>query len=223
MLEYVSPSGRWKKWSMPMSMLAGDGGEARGVLLSEGVMFDLKNRSGVLGYIAGQHPPQTMRAAKVTGWCGDAFVLPDQVIGADDIWFQAMGRTAPYGVAGTFEAWQSGVAALAQGNPLLMLAICAGLAGPLLVILNSDGAGLHFYGDSSTGKSTSLYAAISAWGTRHTSGHGVQRQTVWKWQARCIRTPCLRLMKSARSSRTICTTPLMRSSTVRANHAQPAM
>ncbi|MBB5501556.1 DUF927 domain-containing protein [Paraburkholderia sp. MM5384-R2] len=165
LLEYVSPSGRWKKWSMPMSMLAGDGGEARGVLLSEGVMFDLKNRGGVLGYIAGQHPEQTMRAATVTGWCAEAFVLPDEVIGADDIWFQSMGRTAPYGIAGTFEAWKSGVAALAKGNPLLMLAISAGLAGPLLALLNMEGAGLHFYSDSSTGKSTSLYASLSAWGS----------------------------------------------------------
>jgi len=34
----------------------------------------------------------------------------------------------------------------------------------LLESLNIDGGGLHFYGDSSTGKTTALMAAISAWG-----------------------------------------------------------
>ncbi|CAN0624349.1 putative DNA primase/helicase [Burkholderia multivorans] len=164
LLEFLSTAGKKpKKWSMPMAMLAGDGNEVLAVLLSEGVIIDLRNRNGVTDYIIGQHPKLTMRAASVTGWHDDAFVLPDVVIGADDVWFQASARTAPYGVAGTFEGWRD-MAALARGNPLLMLAICASLAGPLLGALNVDGGGLHFVGDSSTGKTTALLAGISAWG-----------------------------------------------------------
>ncbi|WP_233863025.1 DUF927 domain-containing protein [Paraburkholderia adhaesiva] len=164
LLEYVSPAGRWKKWSMPMLMLAGDGNEVRGVLLSEGVMFDLKNRGGILDYIAGQYPPRQMRAAVTTGWCGDAFVLPDDVLGADDIWFQSTGREAPYAVAGTFEGWRE-LAALANDNPLLMFAMSTAFAGPLLGPLNLDGGGAHLYGDSSCGKTTAARAAISVWGS----------------------------------------------------------
>lgn len=164
LLEYVSPAERWKKWSMPMLMLAGDGNEVRGVLLSEGVMFDLKNRGGVLDYIAGQYPPRQMRAAVTTGWCGDAFVLPDDVIGADDIWFQSTGREAPYATAGTFEGWRE-LAALANDNPLMMFAMSTAFAGPLLGPLNLDGGGAHLYGDSSCGKTTAARAAISVWGS----------------------------------------------------------
>jgi len=163
LLEVLSPAGRRKKWAMPMSMLAGDGSEARGVLLSEGLIFDLNDKNAILRYVAAQTPPVRMRAASVTGWSGDAFVLPDTVIGADDIWFQASGRTAPYASAGSFETWRE-LAALATGNPLLMLAFASALAGPLLGPLNLDGAGVHIYGDSSSGKTTALHAAVSVWG-----------------------------------------------------------
>jgi putative DNA primase/helicase len=166
LLEIRSPAGKWKKWAMPMSMLAGDGSEARGVLLSEGLVFDLNDRNAILRYAAAQIPTVRMRAASVTGWDRGAFVLPHTVIGADDIWFQASGRTAPYATAGTFEGWQ-GLAALAIGNPLLMLAMSAAMAGPLLGPLNIDGAGAHIYGDSSTGKTTAEIAAVSVWGGPH--------------------------------------------------------
>ncbi|QTO19593.1 DUF927 domain-containing protein [Burkholderia seminalis] len=163
LLEILSPAGKRKKWAMPMSMLAGDGSEARSVLLSEGLTFDLNDRNAILRYVAAQMPAARMRAASITGWSGDAFVLPDIVIGADDIWFQASGRTAPYASAGTFDAWRD-LAALAIDNPLLMLAFSAALAGPLLGPLNIDGGGVHIYGDSSSGKTTALHAAVSVWG-----------------------------------------------------------
>lgn len=163
LVEILSPVGLVKKWSMPMSMLAGDASEVRAVLLGEGVTIDIKNPRGVIEYIASNTPSKTMRSASVTGWHHGAFVLPDAVIGADDIWFQSTGRTAPYAAAGTFEGWKK-MAFLANGNPLLMLALSAAFAGPLLHSLNIEGGGLHLVGDSSTGKTTAIMAGISVWG-----------------------------------------------------------
>ncbi|MFM0201331.1 DUF927 domain-containing protein [Paraburkholderia fungorum] len=174
LLRYVSRRGIWKKWAMPAEMLAGDGAEALGIVLSGGVEISQHKKREVLRYIASQHPKRHMRAATLTGWHDGAFVLPDEVIGADDVWFQAAGRTAPYGMAGTLAGWKNGVAALAEGNPLLMLAISAAFAGVLLEPLCIDGAGLHIYGDSSTGKTTALVAGISVWG-----GQSFRRQ----WRA----------------------------------------
>ncbi|HEM7876478.1 TPA: DUF927 domain-containing protein [Burkholderia contaminans] len=174
LLRYVSRRGMWKKWAMPAEMLAGDGAEALGIILSGGVEISQHKKREVLRYVASQHPRRHMRAATMTGWHEGAFVLPDEVIGADDVWFQAAGRTAPYGTAGTLDGWKQGVAALASGNPLLMLAISSGFAGVLLDPLCIDGAGLHIYGDSSTGKTTALVAGISVWG-----GHSFRRQ----WRA----------------------------------------
>jgi putative DNA primase/helicase len=174
LLRYVSRRRVWKKWAMPAEMLAGDGGDALGVLLSGGVEISQHKKREVLRYIASQHPKRHMRAATATGWHDGAFVLPDEVIGADDVWFQATGRTAPYGTAGTLDGWKSGVAAMAKGNPLVMLAISAAFAGVLLEPLCIDGAGVHIYGDSSTGKTTALVAGISVWG-----GQSFRRQ----WRA----------------------------------------
>lgn len=163
LLEIRSPAGKWKPWAMPMAMLAGDGSDALGVLMSEGLIPYFNDKKAVLRYVAEQVPSARMRAASVTGWSGDAFVLPNAVIGADDIWFQASGRTAPYASGGTFDGWRE-LSTLASGNPLLMLALSAAFAGPLLGPLNIDGGGAHIYGDSSSGKTTALHAAVSIWG-----------------------------------------------------------
>jgi putative DNA primase/helicase len=174
LLRYVSRRGVWKKWAMPAEMLASDGADALGVLLAGGVEISQHKKREVLRYIASQHPKRHMRAATTTGWNYGAFVLPDEVIGDDDVWFQAAGRTAPYGKAGTLEGWKQGVAAVGDGNPMVMLAISSAFAGVLLSPLCIDGAGLHIYGDSSTGKTTALVAGISVWG-----GHSFRRQ----WRA----------------------------------------
>lgn len=165
LLEILSPTtGKIKRWSMPMQMLAGDGTEVLAVLLDAGVTYKPRNRSAVIEYVATQQATLTMRAAANTGWCGDAFVLPDTVIGANDVWFQAARHTAPYATTGTFDGWRE-MAALASGNPFLMLGIAASFAGPLLQPLNIEGGGLHLFSDSSTGKTTSLLAALSSWGS----------------------------------------------------------
>jgi len=164
LLHYQSVSGHWKRWAMPMQMLAGDGVEVLSVLLAEGLALDRKSKTRILDYINSQHPKERLRAASTTGWHGNVFVLPDAIFGGDDIWYQATERTAPYGTAGTLEGWQTDVAAKAVGNPMLTLGISAALAGVLLEKLNIDGGGLHLFGDSSAGKTTVLMAAISVWG-----------------------------------------------------------
>lgn len=164
LLKYRNVNGNWKRWAMPMQMLAGDGVEVLGVLMAEGLAIDRKRKARLLDYINAQLPKERLRAASTTGWHGNVFVLPDAIFGGDDIWYQATERTAPYGVAGTLEGWQADVAARAVGNPMLTLGISAALAGVLLEKLNIDGGGLHLFGDSSAGKTTILMAAISVWG-----------------------------------------------------------
>ncbi|CDM23991.1 DNA primase, phage-associated [Castellaniella defragrans 65Phen] len=164
LLKYRNVNGNWKRWAMPMQMLAGDGVEVLGVLMAEGLAIDRKRKARLLDYINAQSPRDRLRAATMTGWHGGAFVLPDEVIGADDIWYQATERTAPYGTAGTLDGWRDAVAARAVGNPLLTLGLSAAFAGVLLERLNIDGAGLHLFGDSSTGKTSILAASISVWG-----------------------------------------------------------
>lgn len=165
LLEFISSHNIPKKWSMPMGLLAGDGTEILNRLLSDGLEFDYPNRKKIPHYLSSAQPAKFLRCATRTGWqSSDSFVLPDEVIGHADIWFQSGQRIAAYARAGTLEDWKQRVAAKASGNPFLMFALSLSLSGPLLERLNIPGMGVHLFGDSTTGKTTTLEAAASTWG-----------------------------------------------------------
>ena len=168
LLRFRTTLGKWRTWAMPMELLRADGSDMRGELLAMGVELDPSQRNTLALYL--QHKPPTRRVlcALTVGWANPgAFVLPDQVIGPDsrDVVFQTSERTSDdYALAGTLEGWQAEVAALAIGNPLLMLALSAAFAGPLLQRCGAESGGVHFVGDSSTGKTTAVEVACSVWG-----------------------------------------------------------
>jgi putative DNA primase/helicase len=157
-----------REWAMPMELLAGDGTQLRSELLAMGVELDpYIARKQLPHYLQSAHPKRRIQCALQVGWCGDSFVLPDAVIGprAADVIFQSGERGhEEHTQAGTLEGWREGIAAKAEGNPLLMLAISASFAGPLLQRCNSEGGGFHVVGDSSTGKTTLIEAACATWG-----------------------------------------------------------
>jgi hypothetical protein len=67
-------------------------------------------------------------------------------------------------VSGNLNDWQKGVAHPALGNPVMIFAIAAALAGPLLRIAHLDTVGFNFYGTSGIGKSLLLRLAASCGG-----------------------------------------------------------
>ena len=112
-------------------------------------------------------PKRRIRCALQVGWCDGSFVLPDTVIGpkASGVIFQSGEHSFDeYTQAVTFAGWQAEISARAVGNPLLILALSASFAGPLLEKCNIEGGGFHFVGDSSTGKTTAIEAACATWG-----------------------------------------------------------
>lgn len=156
----------WRKWSLPMEMLKGSGEEMRGVLLNMGVEIDPNSRNQLSNYIQSQHPKKRIHCVTRTGWCGSSFVLPDQVIGLDRDGIIFQSNTSffeEFSCAGTLEGWQE-LPRLAAGNPLMILAISSAFTGVMLDKCCIDGGGIHFFGDSSTGKTTMLDAARSVWG-----------------------------------------------------------
>lgn len=157
---------QWREWAAPMEMLAGDGSELRAVLLNLGATIPHKQRQALMDYLMNSTPQRHAMAATRTGWHGDGlFVMPRQVIGGGDVVFQSTEAGAhEYARGGELAAWQAEVAARCVGNPVLILAVCAALAGPLLALLDMDGGGFHLLGDSSSGKSIALLVASSVWG-----------------------------------------------------------
>ncbi len=169
LLRFKNTVGTWREWSMPMDLMAGSGEELRRELLGMGVELTpgSQARNLLLSYLQARPPKRRMQCALQVGWHGKTFVLPDTTIGpeADGVIFQSGERGHDeYTRAGTLDGWQNDVARLATGNPLLILALSAAFSGPLLKLCNAEGGGLHFVGDSSTGKTTLIEAACSIWG-----------------------------------------------------------
>lgn len=63
--------------------------------------------------------------------------------------------------AGTLEVWQKTIGRFAQGNPVMMTMICTALSGPLLDICRLPAVGFNFFARTTTGKTTSVKAALS--------------------------------------------------------------
>ncbi|WP_386683060.1 DUF927 domain-containing protein [Loktanella sp. R86503] len=79
---------------------------------------------------------------------------------------QSLFQPRPIIQNGTPSDWTKEVAQRAENNPVLVVAISLAFSGPLLRIMGRDGFGLHFKGQSSTGKTTALHVATSVWGGR---------------------------------------------------------
>ena len=168
LLRFKNTHGKWREWAMPMELLRGAGDELRGELLAMGVEIDPHaGRSLLAQYLQAKPPKRRIHCALQVGWCGDSFVLPDTVIGAaaSGVIFQSGERGHDeFTKAGTLAGWQAEIAALAVGNPILVMTLSASFTGALLARCNAEGGGLHFVGESSTGKSTAVEAACSTWG-----------------------------------------------------------
>ena len=135
-----------------------------------------------------------VRVAYATGWQGTdhapGFLLPDgTVLGtpAEHIVLHSTPADAAQrcAVAGTLEAWQSEVAALAVGNPLAVFCIAAAFAGPLLLPAGETGGGFHFCGRSKIGKTLAMQMGLSAWGLPFKAG-GALRD--WRSTANALET-----------------------------------
>lgn len=168
LLRFRNSLGHWRRWAMPMELLRGSGEELRGELLAMGLELDPgRARQCLPDYLQWRTPQRRVRCALQVGWAGTSFVLPDAVIGPDaaGVIFQSGERGHDeFTLAGDLAGWQAGIAARAIGNPLLLLALSAGFAGPMLARCNAEGGGIHLVGDSSTGKTTAIEAACSIWG-----------------------------------------------------------
>jgi len=168
LLRFRTTLGQLRTWAMPMELLRADGSDLRGELLAMGVEIDPGGHKLLAQYLQDGTPAKRIRCVLQTGWASErAFVLPNGVIGPDaaGVAYQSGERASEeYTTAGTLEGWREQVAALAVGNPILTLALCAAFAGPLLARANAESGGLHLVGDSSTGKTTAIEAACSVWG-----------------------------------------------------------
>jgi putative DNA primase/helicase len=169
LLRFKNSLGKWRTWAMPMALLSSSGDELRSTLLGMGleIAFAAKDRMLFMAYLQGTTPRNRVQCMPRVGWADrGAFVLPDSVIGpkANGYIYQGASTGDEFITGGTLSGWQAGISDKAVGNPLLMVALSAAFSGPLLERLGAESGGLHFIGDSSTGKTTLVEAACSVYG-----------------------------------------------------------
>lgn len=162
----LATEGGIKEWIIPMEVFGGTGEDARRQLFGMGVIIALKKRGQFMEYLLEQRPAEVFATTSRPGWHeSGAFVLPGRTIGSDRVRYQAgNGAHTLFSRRGELVRWQTDVAAMCIGNPVLTLSVGCALAGPLLSLVGVLGGGVHLMGDSSSGKSLAQLVGSSVWG-----------------------------------------------------------
>src|SRR4029077_2837486 len=175
LIEYV-PHGEKapRRSTLSQALLLGRPEEPLKALRGLGVSVLYVNTKAVRSYLDLEHmrfsektPDDFWRSVPVVGWeqAPTCFVLPNETLGNHSgVWFSGKCDGTIYSKEGGLDDWKNNVALLCENNPFLVFATSSAFAGPLLELVNIPGIGLHLYGDSTSGKSTTLAAAVSAWG-----------------------------------------------------------
>jgi uncharacterized protein (DUF927 family) len=172
LVRFSDPDNKVKQLIIPARSFNGDGLDASGRLLSEGLSIAPKARQLVIEYLQTQNPEKRARTTNRTGWHGVSdnlvFVLPDGSIGqSDDEWLFSDNRPDSnlFRQRGTLKQWRDHVAALCVGNSRLTFAVSVAFAAPLLHLIEMESGGFHYRGTTSSGKTSALYMAGSVCGS----------------------------------------------------------
>ena len=141
LLDWQDSDQKSHKWSMPASLLHGDYSELAKNLASEGLDIVPGASKKVAEYVASVETDKRVECVDRLGWAKNSFVLPDQTIGenADKVVYQSEAITDhQLKSKGSLSEWQQQIALPCEANSRLILAICAGLAAPVLGSVDID-------------------------------------------------------------------------------------
>ena len=172
LLEWHDADGIKHVQALSMELFQSDGVELRKALAYQGVIIapDGKARNLLQSYLM-SYPTET-RALCVdrVGWHDNVFVLPSEQIGQHEdndliVYQTTQGIDSNYQSKGTLKQWQKNISMPLSTHSKLVVALSSAFAGQLLAPLEQqNGAGVHFKGQSSKGKTTALYVGCSVWG-----------------------------------------------------------
>ena len=166
LLHIQSPNGRWHEWAMPRSLMSGNGSAYREVLLNLGLRIAPGANGELASYLTLARPVPMLQCVTGIGWHDKTYVLPDTSFGekSGQIILQSGTTETLFRTCGTLAEWQERIGSLCPGNSRLTFAVCAAIAATLLAPLGLEGGGVHYIGDSSIGKSVTLWVAGSVAG-----------------------------------------------------------
>lgn len=169
LLRIVDRDGQDHIWSMPMSMLSGDGQAYRERLLDMGLVLAPGRKSRILLETYLHTDPGTKaRCVEKIGWHNGAYILPEESIGTADgerICLQASsGSNHLLQSSCKAEEWREHIGQYCISNTRLVFSVSLAFAASLLDPLQVESGGFHFTGKTSKGKTTLQYVAGSVWG-----------------------------------------------------------
>jgi putative DNA primase/helicase len=196
LVEVRDADGRFHRWAMPAANLASlRGDDYRQALLSLGAQLAhgpvaanaLHRYLSAIVDFEGRSLPRARGVTRL-GWHGDCFVLPDRALGGTDlvVYNTSSEIRAAVRMKGSLEEWQRRTAKPAERNSRVVLSFSAAFAAPLLGPLQIEGAGVHFRGPSSIGKTTALIVAGSVWGGPRALGEVNGYKQSWQATANAI-------------------------------------
>ena len=174
-LELMPRHGRKFAISIDQSMLGDSRQTLFELLAGKGceVPQERELRACVVAFISATKPSTATRTVSQPGWYGDAFVSMSETFVAPDakaeVFLSAsLGGRAPESYqCGTLEGWQRDVAGPALSSRAITLALIAQFAAPIGAWLGLPLLGIHFFGNSSIGKTTALRVSASVSGPAH--------------------------------------------------------
>ena len=171
LIEFTDPDGRTKRIYIANTDLHG-GAVVAQRLSDVGLVVVPSKVKDLVDYISCINVSQRARTVDCTGWHGDVFVLPEEVIGESSGEQVVLINPGEHGYAqrGTLQEWKDSVGKLAAPHRLMRLALATMFAGPLLELLNAESGGLHFVAHSSKGKSTGQGMGASIYGRGELKG-----------------------------------------------------
>ena len=128
-----------------------------------------KSKRFLEDYVKLSSPKARIRCVPKIGWHEDAFVLPDETFGnkgPERILYQSEIADHHFLSSGTVEEWRDSIGKCCAGNSRPVFAISTAFAAPLLHFGGIDSGVDHFFGGSSTGKTSVLQVAASVCGPR---------------------------------------------------------
>lgn len=171
LLKWVDDANVEHTWALPMETLQTDGADMRKALANMGVTLCTSRGARELfqTYLAKYPVDKFAICVNRVGWHEHQYILPNKVVGENSrgeliVYQSTYNVIDKYVQRGALNDWQDNVSKYAENHDFLVLALSSAFTGQLLEPLGRHGAGIHFKGKSSKGKSTAVFIACSVWG-----------------------------------------------------------
>jgi putative DNA primase/helicase len=158
--------GYGQELSIPTGDLHTDPNSVINLLCARGLYIKHGLSKHVISYLNTYRPEDKGLLTDKIGWHGNTYILPDQQFGTRKNIFvddRQLTQSEHLHSKGTLGEWQEHIGKYLVGNPALIFGVGMAFAPILMSDLKIESGGIHFFGNSSTGKTTMVTVANSVW------------------------------------------------------------